>query len=190
MNQNHTTLIQRRQLLAGLVATAGSAAVGGCTPRAEPGDPIWAGFDERITERTLAEAEKLLGLQFTEAERRLMLGGQAVEAEDGYFTQRIARNRQRRGIEKPNGLAPALVFDPRLPGVEYAAQPDAVTLFREPVADRPALAEDVVFASLKQLAHWMDKGQLTSTELNSSSVLVFIPDAKCFLTRSIVDKRG
>ena len=167
MNQKHTTLIQRRQLLAGLVATAGSAAVAGCMPRAEPGDPIWAGFDERITERTLAEAEKLLGLQFTEAERRLMLGGQAVEAEDGYFTQRITRNRQRRAIEKPNGLAPALVFDPRLPGVEYAAQPDAVALFREPVADRPALAEDVAFASLKQLAHWMNKGQLTSTELTS-----------------------
>jgi hypothetical protein len=167
MIQKQTTLIQRRQLLAGLVATAGSAAVAGCTPRAEPGDPIWAGFDERITERTLAEAEKLLGLQFSEAERRLMLGGQAVEAEDGYFTQRVARNRQRRGIEKPNGLAPALVFDPRLPGVEYAAQPDSVTLFHEPLADRPAMAEDVVFASLKQLAHWMDKGQLTSTELTS-----------------------
>jgi Asp-tRNA(Asn)/Glu-tRNA(Gln) amidotransferase A subunit family amidase len=29
------------------------------------------------------------------------------------------------------------------------------------------MAEDVVFASLKQLAHWMDKGQLTSTELTS-----------------------
>jgi Asp-tRNA(Asn)/Glu-tRNA(Gln) amidotransferase A subunit family amidase len=167
MSEHHTTLIQRRQLLAGLVATAGSAAVAGCTPRAEPGDPVWAGFDERITERTLAEAEKLMGLQFTEAERRLMLGGQAVEAEDGYFTQRVARNRQRRGIEKPNGLAPALVFDPRLPGVEYAAQPDSVTLFHEPLADRPAMAEDVVFASLKQLAHWMDKGQLTSTELTS-----------------------
>ena len=165
MKQKHTSLIQRRQLLAGLVATAGSAAMAGCTPRTESGDPIWAGFDERITERTLAEAEKLLGLQFTEDERRLMLGGKAVEAEDGYFTQRAARNRQRRAIEKPNGLAPALVFDPRLPGVEYAAQPDSVTLFREPLADRPALAEDVVFASLKQLAHWMDKGQLSSTEL-------------------------
>jgi Asp-tRNA(Asn)/Glu-tRNA(Gln) amidotransferase A subunit family amidase len=139
--------------------------VAGCTPRTESGDPIWAGFDERITERTLAEAEKLLGLQFAEAERRLMLGGQAAEDEDGYFTQRAARNRQRRAIEKPNGLAPALVFDPRLPGVEYAAQPDSVTLFRQPVADRPALAEDVVFASLRQLAHWMDKGQLSSTEL-------------------------
>lgn len=165
MSQNHTPFIQRRQLLAGLVATAGTAAVAGCTPRAEPGDPIWAGFDERITERTLAEAEKLLGLQFTEAERRLMLGGQAVEAEDGYFTQRNARTRELRSIEKPNGLAPATVFDPRLPGVEYAAQADSVTLFEEPVADRPASADDVVFASLKQQAHWMDKGQLTSTEL-------------------------
>ena len=79
MSQDRTALIQRRKLLAGLLATAGSAAVTGCTPRAEPGDLIWAGFDARITERTLAEAEKLFGLQFTEAERRLMLGGQAVE---------------------------------------------------------------------------------------------------------------
>jgi len=165
MSQDHTPFIQRRRLLAGLMATAGSAAVAGCTPRAESGDPIWAGFDERITERTLAEAEKLLGLQFTEAERRQMLGGQAVEAEDGYFAQRIVRTQQRRTIEKPNGLAPATVFDPRLPGVEYAAQPDSVTLFDEPMADRPASAEDVAFTSIKQLAHWMDRGQITSTEL-------------------------
>lgn len=165
MNRNRTTLIQRRQLLAGLLATAGGAAVAGCTQREEPGDPIWAGFDERVTERTLAEAEKLLGLQFTEAERRLMLGGQAVEGEEGYFRQRNAQVMQWRSIEKPNGLAPATVFDPRLPGVEYAAQTDSVTLFDEPMADRAASADDVAFASIKQLAHWMETGQLTSTEL-------------------------
>jgi Asp-tRNA(Asn)/Glu-tRNA(Gln) amidotransferase A subunit family amidase len=165
MSQDHTPFIQRRRLLAGLVATAGSAAVAGCTPRSEPGDPLWAGFDERITERTLAEAEKLLGLQFTEAERRLMLDSRTVEAEDGYFAQRNVQTRQLRSIEKPNGLAPATVFDPRLPGVEYAAQTDSVTLFREPIPDRPASADDVAFASIKQLAHWMDKGQLTSSEL-------------------------
>jgi Asp-tRNA(Asn)/Glu-tRNA(Gln) amidotransferase A subunit family amidase len=165
MPYNHNPLLQRRQLLTGLLATAGTAAVTGCTPREESGDPIWAGFDERITERTLAEAEKLLGLQFTEAERRLMLGGQAVEGESGYFAQRVNELNQWRSIEKSNGLTPATVFDPRLPGVEYAAQADSVVLFDESIAKRPVSADDAAFASLKQLAHWMETGQLTSTEL-------------------------
>jgi Asp-tRNA(Asn)/Glu-tRNA(Gln) amidotransferase A subunit family amidase len=165
MSHNDTTLIERRNLLVGLLATAGSAAVAGCTPRAAPVDPIWAGFDERITERTLAEAEKLLGLRFTEAERRLMLGGQAVEAEQGPFSSRVADIARWRQIDKPNGLAPATVFDPRLPGVEYAAQEDSVRLYADAVADRPSSAEDLAFASLKQLADWMDRGQLTSVEL-------------------------
>jgi len=165
MSHSDRTLIERRNLLAGLLATAGGAAVAGCAPRAAQTDPIWAGFDERITERTLAEAEKLLGLQFTEAERRLMLGGEAVEIEKGLFSSRVADIRHWREIDKPNGLAPATVFDPRLPGVEYAAQLNSVTLFDEAMADRPVSAEDAVFASLKQLAHWMDRGQLTSVEL-------------------------
>lgn len=165
MSQDDTPLIQRRKLLAGLLTTAGGAAVVGCSPRAEPGDPVWAGFDERITERTLAEAEKLFGLQFTEAERRLMLGGQAVEAEQGPFSQRVANIEKWRGIDKPNGLAPATVFDPRLPGIEYAGQEDSVVLFDEPIVERPVSADDVAFASLRQLAHWMESGQLTSTEL-------------------------
>ena len=165
MTQNRNTLIQRRQLLTALLATAGGAAVSGCTPRAEPGDPLWEGFDERITERTLAEAEKLLGLQFTEAERRLMLGGEAIEGDEGFFAQRKEQLRQWRSIEKPNGLAPALAFDPRLPGIEYTAQANGMSLFDEPLPDRPASAEDIAFASLKHLAHWMEAGQLTSTEL-------------------------
>jgi Asp-tRNA(Asn)/Glu-tRNA(Gln) amidotransferase A subunit family amidase len=130
-----------------------------------PADPIWAGFDERITERTLAEAEKLLGLRFTEAERRLMLGGEAVEAEHAPFSSRVADIGRWREIDKPNGLAPATIFDPRLPGVEYAAQADSVTLYADALTDRPASAEDLAFASLKQLAYWMDQGQLTSVEL-------------------------
>jgi Asp-tRNA(Asn)/Glu-tRNA(Gln) amidotransferase A subunit family amidase len=167
MSHSDRTLIERRRLLAGLLATAGGAAVAGCAPREAPQDqdPLWAGFDERITERTLAEAEKLLGLQFTEDERRLMLGGGPVEADDGLFSGRVANSQRWREIDKPNALAPATVFDPRLPGVEYPAQADSVTLFEEPLADRPASDEDVAFASLKQLAHWLDRGQLTSVEL-------------------------
>jgi Asp-tRNA(Asn)/Glu-tRNA(Gln) amidotransferase A subunit family amidase len=158
-------LISRRRLLAGLLATAGTTAVTGCAPRTDSDDPLWAGFDERITERTLAEAEKLLGLHFTKSERRLMLGGQAVEAPDGSFAQRAADIQRWRGIDKPNGLAPATVFDPRLPTVDYPAQADSVRLLERPLGDRPGSDEDVAFASLPQLAYWMDSGQLSSMEL-------------------------
>jgi len=158
-------MLDRRQLLAGLLAASGGATVAGCAPRAEPGDPIWAGFDDRITERTLAEAEKLLGLQFTEEERRLMLGGAAVEGEHGLFAERNANIRHWREIDKPNGLAPASIFDPRLPGVDYPAQADSVTLFEETMADAPASADDLAFASIKQMAVWMNRGLLTSLEL-------------------------
>jgi len=157
--------MDRRQLLAGLLAVTGGAAVAGCGPRPEPGDPIWAGFDERITERTLAEAEKLLGLQFTEEERRLMLGGAAVEGKQGPFSERIINIQRWREFDKPNGLAPATVFDPRLPGIDYPAQEDVVALFEEAIADPPTSAEDLAFASLKQMGHWMNTGQLTSMEL-------------------------
>lgn len=165
MNHSDCTLNQRRNLLAAMLAAVGGAAVSGCAPRGEPTDPLWTGFDERITERTLAEAEKLLGLQFTEAERRLMLGGHAAEDGHGVFSDRVTHVRRWRDMDKPNGLAPATVFDPRLPGVEYPAQADSVSLFEEPLAGRPPAAEDVAFASLKQLAHWLDRGQLTSVEL-------------------------
>jgi len=165
MTQLDRKLIARRNLLTGLLTAAGGAAVSACAPRGEPGDPLWTGFDQRITERTLAEAEKLLGLQFSEAERRLMLGGQAVEAESGLFSERLANIRSWRGIDKPNGLAPATVFDPRLPGVEYPAQADSVSLFEEPLVEQPGSPEDVAFASLKQLRHWLNLGQLTSLEL-------------------------
>jgi len=165
MTRTDQDLIARRNLLAGMLAAAGATAVSACSPRGDPEDPIWAGFDEHITERTLAEAEKLLGLHFTEAERHLMLGRQPVEARDGLFRERVTNIRRWRDIDKPNALSPATVFDPRLPGVDYPAQPDSVTLFDERLADRPASAEDVAFASLKQLAHWLNRGQLTSMEL-------------------------
>jgi len=187
MTRTDQNLIARRNLLAGMLTAAGAAAVPACAPRGDPADPIWAGFDERITERTLAEAEKLLGLQFTEAERRLMLGEQPVEAEPGLFSERVTNIHRWRDIDKPNALSPATVFDPRLPGVEYPAQEDSVTLFREPLTNRPPSLEDAAFASLKQLAHWMDEGQLTSaalTELYLERVARYDGRLQSFITLS------
>ena len=122
-------MIDRRRLL--VAALAGSGATFAACSR---GDDVetpdhWAGYDERITERTLAEAEKLFGLEFSESERHQILGGPIEEADDGFFARQVASLRKRRAEILPSTLAPALSFDPRLPGIDYGTQVDSIVLY-------------------------------------------------------------
>ncbi len=166
MNKKESLLVNRRRVLYAALLGGGGAAVAACTPPEDSADgDIWAGFDDRITERSLAEAEKLFGLQFTEAERRLILGGPVEEGEDGFFAGQIANLESMRNQKMPNSYAPAMTFDPRLPGVSYPDQANSVALYPEEIAAIPGAAGDIAFASIKQQARWMTTGQITSREL-------------------------
>ncbi len=169
MHNKDTLMLNRRRILVAALAGGGSAALASCSAGTPEGTSdstdLWAGFDERITERTLAEAEKLFGLQFTESERQQILGGPVEEAEDGFFTKQIESLNKRRTQDIPNSLAPALKFDPRLPGVDYGTQDNAVSLFPEEIAAMPDDPESIAFASVKQQARWMTTGQISSREL-------------------------
>jgi Asp-tRNA(Asn)/Glu-tRNA(Gln) amidotransferase A subunit family amidase len=176
------TVNRRRLLLAALIGGAG-ATVSGCS-RNEETDP-WAGFDERITDRTLAEAEKLFGLEFTEAERQQILGGPAETAEDGFFAEQVAALKRRRETPLANSVAPALGFDPRLPGVDYGQQQDALRLFPETIDDLPGDADSIAFASVKQQQRWLTTGQITSRELTDiylERIERYNELLKCFVT--------
>ena len=168
MKNEETLLLNRRRVLYAALIGGGSAVLTSCSPRIDSDSrdsDLWAGFDERITERTLAEAEKLFGLAFSENERRQMLGGAVEESEDGFFAEQIASLKKRRAQDIPITLAPAMKFDPRLPGVSYPAQENEVVLFPEEIAALPADPADIAFASVKQQARWMTTGQITSREL-------------------------
>ena len=162
-------MIQRRRVLQAALMGSSGAALAACGPRGnldDAGDAdLWAGFDERITERTLAETEKVFGLVFTEAERRQILGGTVETAEDGFFASQIASLHKRRQQEIPAGLAPSNSFDPRLPGIDYGVQENALLLYPEDVTAIPADADSIAFASVKQQARWMTTGQISSREL-------------------------
>ena len=166
MNKKDTLLLNRRRVLYAALLGGGGAALSACTPTEDSSEAdIWAGFDERITERSLAEAEKLFGLQFSEAERQLILDEPVEEGEDGFFANQIKNLNSMRSLEMPNSFAPAMTFDPRLPGVAYPEQANAVALYPEEIAALPDNAEDIAFASVKQQARWMTTGQITSREL-------------------------
>jgi Asp-tRNA(Asn)/Glu-tRNA(Gln) amidotransferase A subunit family amidase len=185
MTESEKPSISRRRVLLASLAASGGAAVAGCAPRGPEEDRLWAGFDEHITERTLAEAEKLFGLSFTPAERQLMLQGGLTDGDQNQFEEQVDSLAKWRAIDKPNGLSPATVFDPRLPGTAYPPQENEVTLFHEPQPDLPADHESIAYAPVKQQAYWLTSGQISSlevTEIYLERIARYNGLLECFVT--------
>jgi len=166
MDNDDSVLLNRRRILYAALMGGGGAALAACSPDDDSdATDIWAGFDGRITERTMAEAEKIFGLEFSAAERQQILGGSIETDDEGFFASQVASLKKRREQDIPISLAPATSFDPRLPGIDYGAQENSVTLFPEEIAAIPEDAESIAFASVKQQARWMTTGQISSREL-------------------------
>ena len=109
-----------------------------------------------ISAATLAAAEALFGICYTDAERQLMLDNLA---------EQIARAQQRRAVALPAILGPATRFDPRLPGF----LPPPVGPFQVAPAEVPLPAddEDIAFAPLAALRFWIQSGNLTAARLTN-----------------------
>ena len=105
------------------------------------------------------------GVEFTSAERQQILGGPVETAEDGYFAQQRELLESRRAHDIPVTVAPATSFDPRLPGVDYGAQSNSLSLFAEEIESIRDDAEAIAFATVKQQARWLTTGQISSREL-------------------------
>ena len=90
MNSEDPVVLNRRKILLAALMGGTGAAVAACSPeQSTVTDDIWAGYDHRITERTLAETEKVFGLKFSPTERRQILGGTIEEGDDGFFASQI-----------------------------------------------------------------------------------------------------
>jgi Asp-tRNA(Asn)/Glu-tRNA(Gln) amidotransferase A subunit family amidase len=109
-----------------------------------------------ITMRTLEEAEKLAAVRFTERERSQIL--EVIESD----VERFAR---RRAVTLPNDLAPALHFDPRLPGESYELRQTGVQFELPGREVLPVREPDIAYASLTQLSAWIRDRRITSREL-------------------------
>lgn len=101
-------------------------------------------------------AEKILGVAYTDAERRLMAPNLAPQIETAL---------RRRSLSFPNGMAPALRFDPRLPGFREPPQQIAPVWSDAAPGTLPTRDSDIAFAPVAQLRHWIKSGDLTSERL-------------------------
>jgi Asp-tRNA(Asn)/Glu-tRNA(Gln) amidotransferase A subunit family amidase len=123
-------------------------------PGAMPGsDPI--------TRDDVAAAAKAIGLEFTDAERDML-----VEDLNGSLPAITAIH----GVSLGNDVPPAIRFDPEAPGLENVpARTIRVRLVDEPRArrnrPRPARSEDLAFMSVAGLGELVRARKVTSTEL-------------------------
>ena len=108
-----------------------------------------------ITIESISEAEKLLGVSYTDAERALMLDNIAAQIDLAV---------RRRSIALPLTLAPATLFDPRLPTTAMPA-PGRFQASETPVAALPDDDADIALAPLTALAGWIRAGAITSARL-------------------------
>ena len=123
---------------------------------------------------TIAAAENLLGVRYTEAERALMADNLLAQTELAL---------RRRAVPLPATLAPACRFDPRLPG---HVPPQGNGVFVSD--DAPAMPGDddaIAYAPVTHLGAWLRRGGLTAARLADiylSRIAAIGPRLQCFAT--------
>ncbi|HEX6938872.1 MAG TPA: amidase family protein [Longimicrobiales bacterium] len=145
------TAIDRRRFM----AYFSSAGLGGTL---FPG-VLWALGQGEVTKEMIAQAERIAGLEFTDAQREEMVRG---------LNRKLEAYEALRTVEVPNSVVPAIRFDPVVPGVRPPAEVKAGRRARrsEPGrVERPANLEEVAFWPVTKLAELVRTRQVTSVEL-------------------------
>ena len=113
-----------------------------------------------VTPATFAEAEKLVQVQLTDAERAM-----AVESWRRTMASLYERRTGPRKLALETTLAPASRWDPVLPGMHVRTTQDRFIRGHADPAPLPARDEDIAFASVAQLSQWIEHRKLTSERL-------------------------
>ncbi|HKU14163.1 MAG TPA: amidase, partial [Steroidobacteraceae bacterium] len=165
--------VTRRNFVTGLtcVGLAGTAEVASAAAATEQ-----ASAPTPITAATIAEAEKLHAVSYTAGQRNdLALA----------LTKQVQGVSALRDIPRSASLQPATHFDPRLPGKSYRTQGTGVHLAQERMPQLPDNDEDIAFATVKQLGHWIRSKQLTSarlTDLYLERIARYAAKLSCYIT--------
>jgi Asp-tRNA(Asn)/Glu-tRNA(Gln) amidotransferase A subunit family amidase len=124
---------------------------------------IWARMQDtgakKITLEMVADAMKLSGLDFTDAELKAM-----VDAAN----RNLAGYEEMRAIHIPNDVSPPFHFSALVPGMEINRKKLTFTLSAAPAVKRPAHLEDVAFWPVRHLAELVRTKQVTSVELTET----------------------
>jgi Asp-tRNA(Asn)/Glu-tRNA(Gln) amidotransferase A subunit family amidase len=134
-------------------------------PELPPGAPPAFGTGPKvgpeITPATIAEAEKLVQVELTPAERAQAAGNWRVSMAPLY-----ERRTGPRKVALAPALAPASRWDPAsIPGVTIVATRDRFVPTSPSASPLPLRDEDIAFAGVRDLSRWIQSRALTSERL-------------------------
>ncbi|QAT88836.1 glutamyl-tRNA(Gln) amidotransferase subunit A-like protein [Corallococcus coralloides] len=179
----------RRQFLThtviGLASTAVSAAPDAGTSAPPAGAPPTFGagptVGPEVSPTTFAEAEKLMQVRLTPAERTQAAGNWRVS-----LAPLHERRTGPRKLALEPTLSPASQWNPSLPGLKSTVPAkDRFVRSRDAKVPLPAKEEDIAFAPLTQLSRWVRSRAITSerlTQLYLSRLKRHDPRLQCVIT--------
>jgi len=121
---------------------------------------LWTNFQEnkeqKITKAMLQEAEKIAGLEFTDAERELMLDG---------VNDYLQAFEKLRTVTIDNSVPPAIQFNPILSGMSFKTERKPIRISKIELPAVPSNLEDLAFFPVTQLSQLIKKRKISSLEL-------------------------
>ncbi len=170
----------RRKFIAGTALLAGAAVVRPASVAAATVDAGVEGAEAMsapvITAATVAEAEKLAEVSYTPAER--------AEAATSWNVNFGATLRDRRAYHPAEGIVPACLWDPRIPGAPSGPSRTR-TKFSHSRASLPSSDADIAYAPVTALSEWVRSRKISSfrlTELYLERLQRFGPKLECVIT--------
>jgi len=115
-----------------------------------------------VTPATFAEAEKLMQVTMTPAERQ-----QAADSWRESLAPYLERRTGPRKVAINDTDLPATVWNPMLPGLVLSSSVDRFVRSNADGAQLPSADEEIAFAPVTQLSRWIESRQLTSERLTN-----------------------
>ena len=132
--------------------------------------------DKNISVSDIAIAEKLLGIEYSQDERDLMVDN---------LEDLIAAAQAQRGVIFPNTLPPATTFDPRLPTTVMPGHQKPVAVSQIDPGPLPDDEADIAYSPVTHLSEWIRSGKITSRRLTGiyiDRIKALGPKLECFVT--------
>src|SRR5262249_29182227 len=132
------------------------------TAGAPPTFGTGVGSGPPVTPDTFAEAEKLMQVTMTAAERK-----QAADSWPDALDPYLEGRRGPRKIAVEAADAPATLWNPMLPGLQPFPSSDRFSRSKPDGAPLPSSDDDIAFAPVTRISRWIESRQLTSERLTN-----------------------
>ncbi len=131
---------------------------------------------DSITIRDIQSAEKLIGLEFTDAKRESLLGD--VQGQLNSY-------RNLRTVSVPNSVVPSMLFNPIPFGMTFDKRPSVFAPEGKNIVTVPTRSEELAFYSVSELSTLIRKRKITSeqlTKLYLERIHRYSPMLQCIVT--------